>query len=165
MWTIWPINQPEDYMSRDWSFYSLVYTFPKRCTLNNKAVGTVRRASSNPPKRIQSRDSFFLIFFFQSVNLFQWQKYISTMLKQNRYWSPLFSLFFWGGVAYQNFSISSEGWIPAPDENSWFRACSVLLRRIIYKKSRWMPFWLHGCCGKYEGWNHEPGNHTSQMLL
>ena len=41
----------------------------------------------------------------------------------------------------------------------------VYIRRFIYNFFKCVSFWLHGCCGKWEGWAREPVNHTSWVAL
>ena len=53
----WPSDHREDERYYAWPFYSLVYrSFLTRCTLTNKAVGTIWRALSQPPQRRQGPD-------------------------------------------------------------------------------------------------------------
>ena len=35
------------------------------------------------------------------------------------------------------------------------------IRRFIKKKIKCVSFWLHGCCGEWEGWPVDQVNHTS----
>ena len=53
--SVWPSDHREDYRSCARPFYSLVQIL-KRCTLTNKAVGTIWRALSKPPQRRQGPD-------------------------------------------------------------------------------------------------------------
>ena len=44
----------------------------------------------------------------------------------------------------------------------WF---IVYIRRFIYKIFKCVSFWLHGCCGKWEGWACKPANRTSWVAV
>ena len=54
--SVWPSDHREDYRSCAWPYFSPVRSFLKRCTLTNKAVGTIWRVLSKPPHMRQGPD-------------------------------------------------------------------------------------------------------------
>ena len=139
---------------------ALYRPFLKHCTLTNKAVGTIWRALSKPPQRRQgpdlrplwllvgtpsairpelafSRAEHSLPFSDVTIYIFA-ILYLSSMLYVYR----LYDLSAWGGC--------------------WF---VVYIMRFIYKFFKRVSFWLHGCCGEWEGWAVNQVNHTSWMAV
>ena len=49
---------------------------------------------------------------------------------------------------------------------AWCGCWSVdYMRRSFYKVLKCVSFWLHGCCGKWEGWACKTVNHTSWVAV
>ena len=46
----------------------------------------------------------------------------------------------------------------------WLLVC-CLYQDVYLQIWKWMSFWLHGCCGKWEGWVRKPVNHTSWVAV
>ena len=131
---------------------ALYRPFLKHCTLTNKAVGTIWRALSKPPQRRQGPDLRPLwllvgtpsaigpeLAFSRAEHSLPYSdvttyifaiSYLSSMLYVYRFLWPL-----------------RLGWLLV-----WCLYMEVYLQ--IFKS---VSFWLHGCCGEWEGWARKPG--------
>ena len=134
-------------------FWTALYKpFLKHCTLTNMAVGTIWRALSKPPRRRQgpylrplwllvgtpsfirpelafSRAEHSLPYSDVTIYIFA-ISYLSSMLYVYRFLWPL-----------------RLEWLLV-----WCLYKEVYLQ--IFKR---VSFWLHGCCGEWEGWARKPG--------
>ena len=132
---------------------ALFIPFLKHCTLTNKAVGTIWRALSKPSWRRQvswsssplivSRDSFS----HQTLNSLPDGRSIACpirmslyiFLQYNIYHLCFTCIYFWWRLRL--------GWL--------FVSCLFMEVNLqIFKR---VSFWLHGCCGKWEGLTRKPG--------
>ena len=131
---------------------ALYRPFLKHCTLTNKAVGTIWRALSKPPQRRQGPDFCPLwllvgtpsairpeLAFSRAEHSLSYSdvtryifaiSYLSSMLYVYRFLWPL-----------------RFGWLLV-----WCLYKEVYLQ--IFKR---VSFWLHRCCGEWEGWARKPG--------
>ena len=152
--TVWPSDHREDYRScaciRPCT--ALYRPFLKHCTLTNKAVGTIWRTLFKLPQRRQgpdlrplwllvgtpsairpelvfSRAEHSLPYSDVTIYIFA-ISYLSSMLYVYRFLWPL-----------------RLGWLLV-----WCLYKEVYLQ--IFKR---VFFWLHGCCGEWEGWARKPG--------
>ena len=131
---------------------ALYRSFLKHCTLTNKAVGTIWRALSKPPQRRQgpdlrplwllvgtpsaigpelafSRAEHSLPYSDVTIYIFA-ISYLSSMLYVYRFLWPL-----------------RLGWLLV-----W-----CLYKEVYLQIFKCVSFWLHGCCGEWEGWARKPG--------
>ena len=131
---------------------ALYRPFLKHCTLTNKAVGTIWRALSKPPQRRQgpdlrplwllvgtpsaigpelafSRAEHSLPYSDVTIYIFA-ISYLLSMLYVYRFLWPL-----------------RLGWLLV-----W-----CLYKEVYLQIFKCVSFWLHGCCGEWEGWARKPG--------
>ena len=122
-------------------FTALNRSFLKRCTLTNKAVGTIWRALCKPPQRWQGPDPRSLWLLVGTPSAFGPELAYRLRVAQPTLMDvPIFLIYFYITIymfVYHVFMTSPFGW---------------LLVLSLYKEDylqtfKCVSFWLHGCCG------------------
>ena len=121
-------------------FTALCRSFLKRCTLTNKAVGTIWQALSKSPQRRQGPDPRPpLIVSRDYFSLWTWAPVQTARSTAYFNWCPYIFLIYYNIIIY----------ICVP--HFYDRFCWLLVFG-LYKEDylqifKCVSFWLHGCCG------------------
>ena len=118
-------------------FTSLYRSFLKRCTLTNKAVGTIWQALSKAPQRRQSPESSPLWLFIGTPSAYKLRVAQPTLMDV-----PIYFLIYYY-ITISKFVYHIFYYLSAL-VGCW---SSVFMRRINYKFFKCVSFLLHGCCG------------------
>ena len=122
-------------------FTALYRSFLNRCTLTNKAVGTIWRALSRPPTRRQGPDPRPLWLLVGTPSAF-W----SELAYRLRVAQPTLMdvpIYFWYTILVLTCLCNTFIW---PLQFGWLLVLS-LCKEDYLQIFQCVSFWLHGCCG------------------
>ena len=120
-------------------FTALYRSFLKRCTLTNKAVGTIWRALSKPPQRRQGPDPRPLWLLVGTPSAFGPElAYRLRVVQPTLMDVPIFLIYFYYICLCTTFL-----W---PLHFGWLLVLS-LYKEDYLQIFKCVSFWLHGCCG------------------
>ena len=128
---------------------ALYRSFLKRCTLTNKAVGTIWRASSKHPQRRQGPDPrpIWLLVGTPSVvgPELAYRLHVAqpTLMYVPRY--------FWYITYFIHVCVPQCKTFLWPHRFGWMLVLN-LYKEDYLQIFKYVSFWFHGCCGKWEGW-------------
>ena len=134
--------------------------FLKHCTLTNKAVGTIWRALSKPPQRRQGPDLRPLWLLVRTPSAIRPELAFSRAEHSLPYSDVtiyIFAIFYLSSMLY----VYRFLW---PLRLGWLLVC-CLYKEVYLQIFKRVSFWLHGCCGEWEGWARKPVNHTSWVAV
>ena len=126
--------------------------FLKHCTLTNKAVGTIWRALSKPPQRRQGPDlrpHWLLVGTPSAIRPELAFSRAEHSLPYSDVTIYIFAILYLLSMLY----VYRFLW---PLRLRWLLVCCLYkeVYLLIFKR---VSFWLHGCCGEWEGWARKPG--------
>ena len=132
----------------------------KHCTLTNKAVGTIWRALSKPPQRRQGPDlcPLWLLFGTPSAII---PKLAFSRAEHSRRYSDVTKYIF---DIYFLLTMLLVYWFLFPLRLVWLLVC-CLYKEAYLQIFKCVSFWLHGCCGVWEGGPVNQINHTSWVAV
>ena len=125
---------------------TLYEPFLKHCSLTNKAVGTIWRALSKPPQRRQGPDLCLLWLLVGTPSAIIPELAFSRAEHSRRY----------SDVAkyivdiYFLLTMLFVYWFLWPLRLMWLLVC-CLYKEVYLQIFKCVSFWLHGCCGEWEG--------------
>ena len=121
-------------------FTALYRSFLKRCTLTNKAVGTIWWALSKPPQRRQGLDPRPLWLLVGTPSAFEPELAYRLRVAQPTLMDvPIFLINF-----YINICVCTT--FLRPLRFGWLLVLS-LYKEDYLQIFKFVSFWLHGCCG------------------
>ena len=126
--------------------------FLKHCTLTNKAVGTIWRALSKPPQRRQGPDLRPLWLLVGTPSSIRPELAFSRAEHSLPYSDVtifIFAILYLSSMLY----VYRFLW---PLRLGWLLVC-CLNKDVYLQIFKRVSFWLHGCCGEWEGWARNPG--------
>ena len=131
---------------------ALYRPFLKHCTLTNKAVGTIWRALSKPPQRRQGPDLRPLWLLVGTPSAIGPELAFSRAEHSLSYSDVTIYIF---AISYLSsmFYVYRFLW-PLP--LGWLLVW-CLYKEVYLQIFKCVSFWLHGCCGEWEGWGRKPG--------
>ena len=134
--------------------------FLKHCTLPNKAVGTIWRALSKPPQRRQGPDlcPLWLLVGTPSAII---PELAFSRAEHSRSYSDVAKYIF---DIYYLFTMLFVYWFLWPLRLVWLLVC-CLYKEVYLQIFKCVSFWLHGCCGEWEGGPVNQVNHTIWMAV
>ena len=139
---------------------ALYRLFLKHCTLTNKAVGTIWRTLSKPPQRRQGSDLRPLWLLVGTPSAIR-PKLVFSRAEHSLPYSDvtiyIFAILYLSSMLYVYRCL----W---PFHLGWLLVCCLYKEAYlqIFKRE---SFWLHCCCGEWEGWAVNQVNHTSWMAV
>ena len=126
--------------------------FLKHCTLTNKAVGTIWRALSKPPQRRQGPDLCPLWLLVGTLLAIRPELAFSRPdLDVAKY--------FWY-IIFINYAVCVLIFMTSP-----FGVAVGLYKEVYLQIFKCVYFWLHGCCGEWEGGPVNQVNHSSWVAV
>ena len=134
--------------------------FLKHCTLTNKAVGSIWRDLSKPPQRRQGTDLcplWLLVGFPSAIR----PELASRLAEHSLYYSDVAKYIF---DIYYLLPMLFVYWFIWPLRLVWLLVC-CLYKEVYLRIFKCVSFWLHGCCGEWEGWARKPVNHNSWVAV
>ena len=134
--------------------------FLKHCTLTNKAVGTIWRALSKPPQRRQGPDLRPLWLLVGTPSAIRPELAFSRAEHSLPYSDVtiyIFAILYLSSMLY----VYRFLW---PLRLGWLLVC-CLYKEVYLQIFKRVSFWLHCCCGEWEGWARKPVNHTSWVAV
>ena len=139
---------------------ALYEPFLKHCTLTNKAVGTIWRALSKSPQRRQSPDlcPLWLLFGTPSAII---PELAFSRAEHSRPYSDVSKYIF---DIYYLLTMLFVYWFLWPLRLVWLLVC-CLYKEVYLQIFKCVSFWLHGCCGAWEGGPVNQVNHTSWVAV
>ena len=139
---------------------ALYEPFLKHCTLTNKAVGTIWRALSKPPQRRQGPDlcPLWLLVGTPSAII---PELAFSRVEHSRPYSDVAKYIF---DIYYLSTMLFVYWFLWPLRLVWLLVC-CLYKEIYLQIFKCVSFWLHGCCGEWEGGPVNQVNHTSWVAV
>ena len=123
--------------------------FLKHCT--NKAVGTIWQALSKPPQRRQGPDLRSLLLLVGTLSAIRPELAFSQAehrLPYSDVTTYIFAILYLSSMLY----VYRCFWLRL----GWLLVCCLYKEVYLYIFKR-VSFWLHGCCGKWEGWARKTG--------
>ena len=121
-------------------FTALYRSFLKRCTLTNKAVGTIWRALSNPPQRRQGPDPCPLWLLVGTPSAFGPElEYRLRVAQPTLMDVPIFLIYFYITNMFVYHML-------LPLRFGWLMVLS-LYKEDYLQIFKCVSFWLHSCCG------------------
>ena len=122
-------------------FTALYRSFLKRCTLTNKAVGTIWRILSKPPRKRQDPDPRPLWLLVGTPSAFGPELAYRLRVAQPTliYVTRCFDILLY----YYTCSCTTFSW---PLHFGWLLVLS-LHKEDYWQIFKWVSFWLHGFCG------------------
>ena len=139
---------------------ALYEPFLKHCTLTNKAVGTIWRALSKPPQRRQGPDLCPLWLLVGTPSAIIPELAFSRAEHSRPYWDVakyIFDIYYLLTMLFVYLFL----W---PLRLVWLLVC-CLYKEVYLQNFKCVSFWLHGCCGEWEGGPVNQVNHTSWMAV
>ena len=134
---------------------ALYEPFLEHCTLTNKAVGTIWRALSKPPQRRHGPDLCPLWLLVGTPSA------IIPELAFSRPYSDVAKYIF---DIYYLLTILFVYWFLWPLRLVWLLVC-CLCKEVYLQIFKCVSFWLHACCGEWEGGPVNQVNHTSWVAV
>ena len=122
----------------------------KHCTLTNKAVGTIWRALSKPPKRRQGPDLRPLWLLVWTPSAIRPELAFSRAEHSLPY-SDVTVYIYLLYICHLCFTC-----IDFYDLLGWLLVC-CLYKEVYLQIFKRVSFWLHDCCGEWVGWARKPG--------
>ena len=126
--------------------------FLKHCTLTKKAVGTLWRVLSKPPQRRQGPDLRPLLLLVGTPSAIRPELAFSRAEHSLPYSDVtiyIFAILYLSSMLY----VCRYLW---PLRLGWLLLC-CLCKEVYLQIFKRVSFWLHGCCGEWEGWARRPG--------
>ena len=139
---------------------ALYEPFLKYCTLTNKAVGTIWRALSKPPQRRQGPDLCPLWLLVGTPSAIGPELAFSRA-EHSRPYSDVAKYIF---DIYYLLTMLCVYWFLWPLRLVWLLVC-CLYKEVYLQIYKCVSFWLHGCCGEWEGGPVNQVNHTSWVAV
>ena len=139
---------------------ALYKPFLKHCTLTNKAVGTIWRALSKPPQRRQGPDLRPLWLLVGTPSAIRPELAFSRAehsLPSSDVTIYIFAILYLSSMLY----VYRFLW---PVRLEWLLVW-CLYKEVYLQIFKRVSYWLHGCCGEWEGWARKPVNHTSWVAV
>ena len=133
-------------------FTALYRLFLKHCTLTNKAVGTIWRALSKPPQRRQGPD-LCPLWLLVGTPLAIRPELAFSRAEHSRSYSDVAKYIF--HIKYL-LPMLFVYWFLWPLRLVWLLVF-CLYKEVYLYIFKCVSFWLHGCCGEWEGWARKPG--------
>ena len=136
---------------------ALYEPFLKHCTLTNKAVGTIWRVLSKPPQRRQGPDlcPLWLLVGTPSAIIPE------LAFSRSEHSRPYSDVAKYNFDIYYLLTMLFVYWFLWPLRLVWLLVC--LYKEIYIQIFKCVSFWLHGCCGEWEGGPVNQVNHTNRM--
>ena len=133
----------------------------KHCTLTNKAVGTIWRALSKTPQRRQGPDlcPLWLLVGTPSAII---PELAFSRAEHSRPYSDVAKYIFY---TYYLLTMLFVYWFLCPLRLVWLLVCCCLYKEVYLQIFKCVSFWLHGCCGEWEGGPVNQINHTSWVAV
>ena len=131
---------------------ALYRPFLKHCTLTNKAVGTIWRALSKPPQRRQGLDLRPLWLLVGTPSAIGPELAFSRVEHSLPYSDVTIYIFV---ISYLSSMLSVYRFL-WPLRLGWLLVW-CLYKEVYLQIFKCVSFWLHGCCGEWEGWARKPG--------
>ena len=131
---------------------ALYKSFRKHCTLTNKAVGTIWQALSKPPQRRQGSDRRPLWLLVGTPSAIRPELAFSRAehsLPNSDVTIYIFAISYLSSMLY----VYRFLW---PLRLEWLLVW-CLYKEVYLQIFKRVSFWLHGCCGEWEGWARKPG--------
>ena len=131
---------------------ALYRPFLKHCTLTNKAVGTIWRALSKPPQRRQGpylRPLWLLVVPPSAIRLELASRRAEHSLPYSDVTIYIFAISYLSSMLYM-YRFLWPLWF------GWLLVC-CLYKEVYLQMFKRVSFWLHGCCGEWEGLARKPG--------
>ena len=125
---------------------ALYEPFLKHCTLTNKAVGTIWRALSKPPQRRQDPDLCPLWLLVGTPSAIRPELAFSRAEHSRPYLDVAKYIF---DIKYL-LTMLCVYWFLWPLRLVWLLVC-CLYKEVYLQIFKCVSFWLHGCCGEWEG--------------
>ena len=122
-------------------FTALYRSFLKRCTLTNKAVGTIWRALSKPPQRRKGPDPRPLWLLFGNPTAFGPELAYRLCVAQPTLMDVTW--YFWYTIILLYMFVYHILW---PLHFGWLLVLSIY-KKDYFKIFKCVSFWLHGFCG------------------
>ena len=139
---------------------ALYIPFLKHCTLTNKAMGTIWPALSKPPQRRQGPDLHTLWLLVGTLSAIRPElafRRAEHSLSYSDVTVYIFDIWYLLPMLY----VYRFLW---PLRLGWMLVC-CLYKEVYLQIFKCVSFWLHGCCGKWEGKDSKPVNHTSWVAV
>ena len=128
-------------------FTALFRSVFMRCTLTNKAVGTIWRALSKPPQRRQGPDPRLVWLFVGTPSAFGlWLAYRLRVAQPSLMHVPIY---FWYSMILLYICLCTTFLWPL--RFGWLLVLSLCKEDYLHI-FKCVSFWLHGCCGYWEAW-------------
>ena len=127
---------------------ALYRLFLKHCTLTNKAVGTIWRALSKPPQRRQGPDLRPLWLLVGTPSAIRSELAFSRAEHCLSPYSDVTVYIF--AILYLSSMLNGYRF-KWPLRLGWLLVCR-LYKEAYLPNFKLVSFWLHGCCGEWEGW-------------
>ena len=139
---------------------ALYEPFLKHCTLTNKAVGTIWRALSKPPQRRQGPDlcPLWLLVGTPSAII---PELAFSRAEHSRTYSDVAKYIF---DIFHFLTMLFVYWLLWPLRLVWLLVC-CLYKEVYLQIFKCVSFWLHGCCGEWEGGPVNQVNQTSWVAV
>ena len=134
--------------------------FLKHCTLTNKAVATIWRALSKPLQRRQCPDlcPLWLLVGTPSTII---PELDFSRAEHSRPYSDVAKYIF---DIYYLLTMLFVHWFLWPIRLVWLLVC-CLYKEVYLQIFKCVSFWLHGCCGEWEGGPVDQVNPTSWVAV
>ena len=120
--------------------------FLKHCTLTNKAVGTIWRTLSKPPQRRQGPDPRPLWLLVGTPSAIRPELAFSRAEHSLPYSDVTIYIFCY--IIFIIYALRVSIYIPL--HLGWLLVC-CLYKEVYLQIFKRVSFWLHGCCGEWEG--------------
>ena len=130
---------------------ALYRPFLKHCTLTNKAVGTIWRALSKPPQRRQGPDLRPLWLLVGTPSAIRPELAFSRAEHSLSYLDVTIYIFCY--IIFIIYALLVSIFMTSPNGV----AVGCLYKEVYLQNFKRVSFWLHGCCGYWEGWTRKPG--------
>ena len=141
---------------------ALYEPFLKHCTLTNKAMGTIWWALSKPPQRRQGPDlcPLWLLVGTPSAII---PELAFSRADHSRPYSDVAKYIF-DTCIYYLLTMQFVYWFLWPLRLVWLLVC-CLYKEVYLQIFKCVSFWLHSCCGDWEGGPLNQVNHTSWVAV
>ena len=140
---------------------SLYRSFLMRFTLTNKAVGTIWRALSKPPQMRQGPDLRPLWLLVGTPSVISPES--ASRRAEHRLSYSDVTIYIYFDIQYLSPMLYVYRFL-LPLRLGWLLVC-CLYKEVYLQFFKCVSFWLHGRCGKWDGWASKPVNHTSWVAV
>ena len=157
--TVWPSDHREDYRSCAWPFYSLVRTFPKALHSDWQGGGDYMTGLVQTSEATWSWSlSPCLLVGTPSAII---PELAFSRVEHSRPYSDCAKYIF---DIYYLLTMLFVYWFLLPLRLVWLLVC-CLYKEVYLQIFKCVSFWLHGCCGEWEGGPVNQVNHTSWVAV